>query len=303
MKVNIESLLQQFDRWNPIKPSSWSLRVFYQYQTEMKRMTTAYMASNKYIYRILGANGALWSDMVSNYMDTGVHDSLILHQWSNAFNEFDNWTRLNELMALNSYLEVYISSVVSAAIESDPGLLVKSPHSIDGIKQMKYGVKIKKEFLENIITGCTKGDWQSRISNLSSLFGGLPVSLTSGISDLEKIRIIRNKVGHAFGRDIEKSRDYAITNITRMERLSARSFLRYMYLVQNIVHDIDNMVMANHIGNFQPLLHYHRIRVSIPDSYNNGERMMILKKSIGKDTQETYSKAFCRWVVEYYERL
>lgn len=303
MKVNIESLLKQFDRWNPIKPSSWSLRVFYQYQTEMKRITTAYMASNKFVYRILGAYGANWSDAASNYMDTGIHDALILHQWSNAFNEFDNWTRLNELMALNSYLEVYIASVVSAAIESDPGLLVRSPHSIDGIKQMKYDVKIKKDILENIITSCTKGDWQSRISNLSSLFGSLPSSLSDKVSDLEKIRILRNKVGHAFGRDIDNSRDYAITSISRMERLSVKTFLRYMYLVQKIVHDLDKLVMSNHIGNFQPLLHYHRIRVNIPERYNNGERMMILKKSIGKDTQETYSKAFCRWVVEYYESL
>lgn len=303
MKVKIIDLLEQFNRWEPVKSSSWSLRVFKQYQTEMKRIVTAYSSTSMYTYRELGASGAVWDDIARNYMETGGDDTLVLSQWSKGLTEFDNWIRLNELMALCSYLEVYISSIVSAALESDPGLFVNSSHSVDGIKQIKNGVKFKRDVLENVLTGCTRGDWQSRINNLSAIFGNVPESLKNGLSDLEKIRMLRNKVGHAFGRDIEKSRDYEMTEISRMARLSSKTFLRYMYLVQSVVCDLDRMIMDNYIGNFQPLLFYHRIRPMIPETYNNGERMMFLKKLIGTNTKETYSKAFCRWVVEYYERL
>ena len=44
--------------------------------------------------------------------------------------------------------------------------------------------------------------------------------------------------------------------------------------------------MNNHIGNFQPLYHYHLLYPSAVRKLNDGERMMLLKKSIGGDIRK-----------------
>ena len=150
---------------------------------------------------------------------------------------------------------------------------------------------------------CTKGDWNSRISYISSIFGTIPTSLISYKSELEKMRNLRNKVGHAFGRDIELSRDYSLTKIHGMETLKISTFLKYQKMIKKVTGDLDNMLMNNHIGNFQPLYYYHNNYSSFRSLNNDGERMIALKKTIGRDTEETYSKDFCRWIANYYNNL
>ena len=88
-----------------------------------------------------------------------------------------------------------------------------------------------------------------------------------------------------------------------METLKTKQFLKYQKMIKKIASDIDQQLMNNHIGNFQPLHHYHLLYPSAVQKLNDGERMMLLKKSIGGDIKETYSKDFCRWVVTYYDQL
>ncbi len=263
----------------------------------------AYTSANKFTYSKLKSDGATWNDKAFKFLYTNNNNEITIKNWSETFNQFDNWVRLNELLAVSAYFETYLSAIISLSFESDPGLLIGSKHGIDGIKLFKDGHKFKKEDFKDRIMNCTKGDWNSRISYISSIFGFVPQSLISCKSELEKMRNLRNKVGHAFGRDIELSRDYSLTKIHGMETLKISTFLKFQKMIKKVTSDLDDMLMNNHIGNFQPLYYYHNHYSSFRSLNNDGERMIALKKSIGRDTEETYSKDFCRWIVDYYNNL
>lgn len=292
-----------FSRWTPSHKNSWPYRIFNQYNAELNRIVMAYTSANKFTYSKLKSDGATWDDKAVNFLYTNNNNEITIRNWSDTFNQFDNWVRLNELLAVSAYFETYLSAIISLSFESDPGLLIGSKHSIDGIKLFKDGHKFKKEDFKDRIMNCTKGDWNSRISYISSIFGTIPPSLISYKSELEKMRNLRNKVGHAFGRDIELSRDYSLTKIHGMETLKISTFFKYQKMIKKVTGDLDNMLMNNHIGNFQPLYYYHNNYSSFRNLNDDGERMKALKKSIGRDTEETYSKDFCRWIVNYYNNL
>lgn len=295
--------IKNFDRWSPEHPHSWPYKVFNQYDNELNRIVMSFSSAKAYNYNRLKKDGAKWDDKACNYLYTHNNKELTVRDWSNSYNLFFNWVVLNELMALSAYFETYISSIVTLSIESDPGLLIGFPHSVDGILLLKQNKALNMTDCKQRIADCTRGDWNARISNLISLFVEIPESLINGLSELEKMRNLRNKVGHAFGRDIEESRNYSLTKITEMEKLKVSAFLKYQKLIRTIACDLDSLLMKKHIGNFQPLFHYHNLSTKIKDIYNAGQKMIALKKSIGQNTNELYSKDFCRWVVSYYQGL
>lgn len=295
--------IKNFDRWSPEHSHSWPYRVFNQYDAELNRIVMSFTSAKAYNYNRLKKDGAKWEDKACDYMYTHNNRELTIRDWSNSYNLFFNWFVLNELLALSSYFETYVSSIVILSLESDPGLLIGCSHKVDGIMVLKQNKNLNLSDFKQRIADCTKGDWSARISNLQSLFTEIPQSMINGLSDLEKMRNIRNKVGHAFGRDIEESRKYSVTRITEMEKLNVSTFLKYQKLIRSIASDLDIFLMKRHIGNFQPLFHYHNLYGEIKELNNDGERMVALKKSIGTNAHELYSKEFCRWVVSYYNGL
>jgi hypothetical protein len=292
-----------FNRWIPSHKSSWPYRTFNQYNTELNRIIMSYTSANKYVFSHLKDDGAKWDHKASQYLYTHNNGKMTLKNWSDTYDLFDNWNRLNALVALLSYFETYISSIVCLAFDSDPALLIGSIHSVDGIKILKDGHIFKREDFKEKIANCTRGDWNSRIANMESIFGVMPNILTNQISDLEKMRNLRNKVGHAFGRDIEMSRNYTSTHIQSMETLSISQFFKYQKLIKNIANEIDSQLMMTHIGNFQPLYYYHTIYPSLRSLNQDIEKMKRFKQSIEENIEDVYSKDFCQWVISYYENL
>src|SRR5690606_14019132 len=175
---------------------------------------------------------------------------------------FKTWTNLNALLALTSNLETYIATIASLALESDPGLLFDSPKTIDGVLLLKQKAQ-KNHFHNNIIISLTKGDWNSRLSAYNKLFGAPPEEFIKNVSKLEKIRILRNKVGHAFGRDIEGSRNHEVKDIVSMEKLSDAQLKKHQYTIVNTVKAIDKHLLLNYIGEYQLIAFYHRILPSL----------------------------------------
>lgn len=292
------------DRWNPQDKTSMPYWVFRGYNTELKRINMSYIASKKYTYSNLQKEGAAWTDNADKYLYTHNNAMLTLKNWSEAYNLFDNWVRLNNLMALSSYFEIYLSSIIRLAIESDPGTLIGAKHSVDGAVMLKnHKRSIPKKEIESYITSCTKGSWQMRLNAFIRIFGDAPVSYKNNISALEAIRLIRNKVGHAFGRDIRKSRKFDVSRIEPVTRLSEPHFKKFHSLILKITHQIDEMLMGNHIGNYQQLYFYHKLCSQIDASLSIGERTHLMKKSIGKFVGRPYSKSFCREIIEYYDSI
>lgn len=296
---------RQFDRWNTIMKSTWTYQVFHKYNDELNELLWANKAAMKQTYSNFKTNGANWTDPASDHLifDVPKGEEVFknLKEWSDSYNSFNNWTNLNALLALSSNFETYLATVVTLAIESDPGILFDSSKSIDGIVLLKKGAQ-KNMFHDSVIESVTKGDWNSRTSAYKKTFGKVPDGLESRIGDLEKIRNLRNKIGHAFGRDIEESRNHEVKETLDMENLSDSQFKKKQYSIMNAVRAIDQHLLENHIGEYQAVAFYHRIYDGLRKDILQSERAIILKKQLGQ-FGDISGKEFCKGLVSYYEKI
>ncbi|WP_234122365.1 hypothetical protein [Clostridium hydrogenum] len=251
----------KFNRWKSQDDYSYAFRLFNKYHTYMNSLYWSYVPaydSAQYTYRnaikkvpnntthkVFHLSGKNSDRVVSN-----------INEWSKNLKEFDNWTRLNSLVAVNAYFEIYLSSVISLAIESDLGLLYCFSKEFDGIKVLKYGNQEKYSFYDKS-EEITKGTWPKRISNYKQIFGKVPVELEKHEGDLEKIRKIRNDVTHSFGRDIELSRSRDTKRIIDIERISTERLQKYMGIIREVARGIDKHLLNNHIGDYENIYYYH----------------------------------------------
>ncbi|MDK9558268.1 hypothetical protein QQF73_11610 [Marinobacter sp. M216] len=299
-----------FERWTSRESSTWTFQVFQKYNRELSRMYISHIAANEFIYRNLGKN-AQWEDPVSKHFkfrdETHEHTFGSIKGWSDSFNDFDNWTNLNSVMAMSSNLETYLSTVIKLALESDVGVLFGAKRRIDGIEIIKHGRSQPFDFEDKIVS-CTKGEWGSRVNAFKKIFGQAPEVLESNISRLEKLRKLRNNVGHAFGRDIELSRSHNVIDAMDMHKLKREKTLEYQKLIYGIARAIDKQLLNDHIGEYQTLYFYHNLRPSLKHDDSNhqrkvGNHMAILKKKLGQFGAAKAGKKFCRELIVYYEAL
>jgi hypothetical protein len=285
--------------------STWTYQVYKKYNDELNQMLWSNVAASKSIYKQLGTNGAKWTNQASAHLEftvpKGEESFTDLQHWSDVYNQFNNWTNLNALLAISSNMETFLSTIVSLALESDPGILFNSPKSIDGVVLLKNGAT-KSKIHEDIIIGITKGDWNSRVSTYRRVFITVPKVLEDNIGELEKIRNLRNKVGHAFGRDIEGSRNHEVKSINAMEKLTDYKLKKYQNLILSIVSQIDKHLLTNHIGEYQAIAYYHRIYPGLPQNTHQTERAKTLKKRLGQ-AGDLSAKEMCKGLVKYYEEL
>ena len=303
--VKKKTYTKMFSRWDTIRPHTWQHRLFSLYNEELIIMLHSFDYSKRFSYSQLGKAGAQWTSLAKNYFIGSNDNALTIRKWSDTFDDFENWTMLNSAMALSSYFETYLSSVISLALESDPGAMIGKSHTVDGMELIKHK-KQNKQAIDEIVENCTKGDWTKRLNSMERVFGRMPESLRKNIKMLEAIRILRNRVGHAFGRDIKKSREIDNAVKLSIERLSRKRFDNWQRNITQIVSDIDTFLLKNHIGSFQQLLVYHSMYPTLDHTdtpLKRGHRMMAFKKTIGTDKKDTYSKEFCRSLVVYYESL
>lgn len=296
----------QFNRWVPRKHSSWALRVFKKHTKELLSMYTSFDVSKKFVYSMLSKNKANWDDPVSQHFlfsHSWEYDNFSdLKSWSDSYNQLDNWINLNALVSLSSTFETYIATIVPLALESDIGVLFGTSQKIDGIEILKYGKEKPFDFT-SIITSCTKGDWSSRISAYKKTFGRVPNYLDSHIKELEKIRVLRNNIAHAFGRDIEESRNKFELTTKPIEKLTREQFLKLQDIVWKSALCIDAHLKTFHIGEYQALLFYHGLYPTLNKSVHQSMRAIELKKKIGRYGDIAAGKEFCKGLVEYYESL
>ncbi len=293
-----------FDRWIPREKSTWPFQVFQNYNQELERNLAAYIPASKFVYSKLTTGGALWEDKPEKHLALKIGQKTFtdLKAWSVGFNAFDNWVNLNILMTISSTFETYLATIVSVALQSDPGLLFGSSRSLDGIFVLKNG-SISKIDYEWFIKSCTMGDWMSRLGAYERLFGIAPTILKNNISTLDKIRIMRNNVGHAFGRDIDESRKHGIKAILPIESLGREKVLKYQNLLWKIAKSIDKQILIAHIGEFQALNFYHNLHLTLNKDDHPSVRAQHFKKKLGQSGVQAPSKLFTRQLVDYYEKL
>jgi len=252
---------REFKRWLAHDPSTWSLQVFQKYDYELISIWEASIISNKFTYSQLKKNGAAWADLPNKHFD----DKQIslkryedLEAWSKSLTTFDNWVNLNVVLTAASNLETYLASVIAMALDSDPGLILGVGRSIDGAVVLKH----RRPSVFNVaqqIDACTRGDWSSRLDAFEKLFGKCPTEFRSSHSALEELRSIRNRIGHAFGRDIDTARLHGVLNTIPMERLSRERTLKLRQAVWLAAKSVDRFLLQSHIGDFEAVRFYHHL--------------------------------------------
>ena len=290
-----------FDRWSSPYPHSLPYRIFKESDNEVRSLVISYESSFSFICSNLRKLGATWESPAFDYGLAENNKVLTVKQWVNNSKEFANWMRLSLLMSMCSNVEIYMASIIRESIESDPGIIMGASHQIDGIKLLKSGNKVDENVIADHIKKCTKDTWSSRLCHIEKLFGAMPI-IANNIKQLEDIRNLRNAVGHAFGRNIEKSQQFYRIEIEPIERISVKRYNKYITLLYDIVQEFDKIVTGNHIGCFEIILQYHKMYESIKD-LDKGYQVNELKATLKIDKNTGVSKELCRGVYLYYNNL
>jgi hypothetical protein len=290
-----------FERWKSKDEYSYAFRLFTKYHTYMNSLYWAHVPASNHTQTTYRNAKSIVPEPTTHqlYNLSGVNAFRVtksIDAYSNHLKDFDNWTRLNTLVAVLSYFETYLSSVVSLAIESDLGLIYSIPKKIDGIMVLKHSTNTDYSFFDKSEL-ITKGTWNQRISNYQKLFGSAPAILTTSIPELEKMRKIRNNVAHAFGRDIDKTRARDTLELLPIERLSEIRLQKYMEIIRKISKAIDKQLLTNHIGEFELIHFYHKNKSSL----KVGQEIKDLKTKINSLFVENRNQQFCTDLINYYE--
>lgn len=227
---------------------------FRQHHTELNNSYWAYDPAAKFALSNAKKSTASPAQAFA-YSGETFHVANTLDSWRAHFREFDNWTRLSALVSLLSYLEVYVRSATSLALESDPGLLLGKSRAIDGVHLLK-----RRPAYSYIVetNSCVKGDWPTRLSSYRKLFGSEPQIAADEIATLDQMRLLRNRVGHQFGRDGDFAalRDKSTAPSARLSIDRLKSFMK---TAMDVAQAIDNH-LGPLIGQYEALLFYHRTR-------------------------------------------
>ncbi|WP_156851961.1 hypothetical protein [Novosphingopyxis baekryungensis] len=305
-EVYLSKSKRPFERWQPHDQSTWAFQVYKKYNRELYRLIEAHRASSFYTYRQLKQNGATLTDPIGQAFagcPTGIDNFEDVKDWSNGFNSFDNWVNLSNVTTISSNLETYLASVVGIAILSDPSVLISAPsRAIDGAYVLKQGTGPRTNTTEHVIA-CTKGDWSSRLAAIERLFGPIPETMREKHGDLEEIRNVRNRFGHAFGRDIDASREHGQIEIAPMEKVTRTTVARLGTAAWRFAQETDRFLLHNHIGDFEAVNYYAKLYPTLLSTVPPGQRAVDFKKAIGRFGGGLRGKIYCKGLVAYWEAL
>lgn len=269
-------------------------------------MIEAYRASFSFTYTKLGEVASDWEQdprSIFGSAQVGLDNFPDLRSWSNGFNSFDNWVNLSHVTTIASNIEIYLGSMVKLALDSNPGVLIGAPsRSIDGAQVLKYQTGTPIDYAPHI-ESFTKGDWSSRLSAIERLFGTLPQTVKTHHADLETIRKIRNRFGHAFGRDIDESRKHGDIHISPVENLSRPTLGRLGRSGWRFVKALDKFFLDEHVGDFEAVNFYAQMFPSQLAHVPSGQRAVNFKKEIGRFGVSLRGKVYCKGLVDYWEAL
>lgn len=183
---------------------------------------------------------------------------------------------------------------------SDPLTRFGASRTLDGVILLKKGIEID---FEEHLRSVTSGEWSARAEAFRRLFGAVPKALSDGISDLEAMRRLRNQYAHGFGRSLNVPSPSELA-YGPAERLSKRTFLRYLGIISKVAAGIDRILLTSAIGNFELLHFYHRWK----DEPNVGRNMLQseakrFKAALQRATKVSVSAAYAEQLINYYRAV
>lgn len=295
---------------------SWPFKVFKMNYTELNSSYWAIIPMiDKERYLIKNSKISELTDSQKYFHATGVNALRIpptIKDWNISIQRFNKWHRLNTLLDAISCFEIYLSSVIRVAIESNPGLILTDSinynEKIDGVKlliQGHYDSKKFKLFVEEYVKSVTKGEWSSRNKNFYNLFPDAPNILNDNCKILEELRKIRNNSAHSMGRDISKANMNRTLDNLEFPSVSEPTMMKYLEALFKIVKTIDAFLTKNVIGNYDIVYYYHKEYV-LPNKLReyNGLIAIKLKKDLTRNRFLTsYSKDYVKNMIRYYHQI
>lgn len=302
-----------FDRWTSPWSRTWQYRIFKAHHTQLNDMWWAHVVGSKAASKLASTYGA--AAPTHSAFATAKHTTrgaLSLGDWYGHYTTFDNWVHLSCAVSLCAYFEVYLSRIVALALRSDPGVLLSSSRSVDGVKLLKAA---SLPDVAPYVMSVTKGSWPNRIAAYERIFGVVPGYFQSQATELDNLRRLRNSVGHAFGRvgdEDQKFPAYAADpnmkgNLSRevieqahqpssFQRLSDVRLKKWLGIVENSVNSIEEHLRTNHIGSFELLQAYH----FWDKAHNIGHQSP--HGSLKSMFEQRPSLEYCKQAITYYRR-
>jgi hypothetical protein len=238
-----------FDRWALGWGKTWAYRLFKGHHTQLNSLYWSHASALRFVFS--ATRGRRREDPANSLLSLPANDltriNISLGDWAKCYGDFDNWVRLNCLVAITGYLEVYLKTVTRLALESDPCIAVSVKHGIDGVTALKR--KPRYSFAEEVLP-CVRGTWGERLAHYARLFGHVPSLLNSSIRDLERLRIIRNGVTHSFGRATDDYDRLLDTKPKPYQKVKADRLKSTLALVDKIALAVDNHLGKEHIGDY-----------------------------------------------------
>jgi len=289
-----------FNRWGHVQWQTRPFQVFKQYNNELSEFLWAEYAAHEYVKTNL-INTISPNDDCSKHLrfPNKVWNFQKMRDWSRAFDEGQNYLYLNCVVALSSNLEVFLKSIITLAVESNPGVLTGAPRTIDGVRNLKYNRPVTG--YRRRVKDCVDGQWPERIAAIDALFGSHPTELDTYLADLEAIRELRNKVGHAFGRDIKAACGFSDTEKLPIERLSSENLRSWLKITYDVATAMDQFLLNYFIGEYQAIYEYHKNKDKWKYEFSD-VKARNFKALYGKIDQQI-GLEFCEELVEYYEKL
>jgi len=204
------------------------------------------------------------------------------------------------VVAIAGYLETFIAQIATAALESDPSHVFGGGPRIDGSVYLKHNPKYD---LYSHVEPLVRGDWQSRSAAYTRLFGSCPYSNPTTISDLERLRTLRNDAGHSFGRDINSMSFAPAWLVQKLPNIAEKHLTALLAVAEDVAWKIESQ-LATMVGQYEVVKVFHRWR---PTSKNLSASPRVLAKEFSVHfnalTGTPYGKNPAIGLISYYESL
>jgi hypothetical protein len=289
-----------FDRWKCAWNKTWAFWLFKKHHTELNSLYWAHLASYNNSLKTIKSYPP--ETLASAVFPLPQSDKGRLNrtteQWKTEYKEFNNWVNLSAAVSLASYIEIYLQSVVTLSLESDPAILLGASRAVDGAKFLK--TKSDYSYAENAIP-VLKGTWQERAQVYKNYFGKLPEAFEKSVGDLDELRILRNGVGHTFGRPVDVYKSAKINiEIKPLQRLSHERLKKWLGIAEYVVTGIDEHLRDTHIGSYEAVLYFHKwLKETNHNTFDHVPYKKHLNSLLGIVPNKDYFRALSR----YYSRL
>jgi hypothetical protein len=281
----------------PFLERTAAIRLFKRHHTHFNATFWSYAAARHHAYAATKAS--VPADPASSIFPYAANNRRLnvdLGVWAENFEDFDRWSRHASVLAIAGYLEMFLAQICSAALESCPAIIFGGAREVDGLALLK--ARASYGFFSHV-EPIVRGEWGARVSAYKRLFGACPFE--SRVSELERLRRVRNNAGHCFGRDIERLQRAESAIVERLERISDDRLVKFLVLAEEVATVVERQLGPAFVGAYELLRLYHTSRARIHAGVGRRERADVFSKIVNDTIGSPCGKDYGEALIAAYE--